>query len=127
MTGRKRADGALIAALASGTTVQAAAQRAGVSEATAQRRLRDPHVVAAIQDARDQMVERAVGVASDGLVAAAATLRKLLAADSDAIKLGAARSLLELGPKLKDFADLSREVAELKSDVEALKRQRGAR
>jgi hypothetical protein len=124
--GRKNADAALVAGLAAGLTVAGAAAKAGVSEATAYRRLQQPEFVAAVDKARDDMVERAVGVASDGLVAAAATLRKLLTADKDAIKLQAARALLELAPKLKDFADLSREVAALKQDVEALKR-RGAR
>ena len=39
---RKNADSALVAALAGGSTVEAAAHLAGVSQSTAYRRLKDP-------------------------------------------------------------------------------------
>jgi hypothetical protein len=40
------------------------------------------------------------------MTAAAATLRKLLKAEAETVRLGAARALLELGTKLRESAEL---------------------
>jgi hypothetical protein len=61
------------------------------------------------------MVERALGRLSDGMCEAAEKLRELLGARSEAVRLGAARSLLELGVKLRESVELERRVSELEA------------
>jgi transposase len=64
---RKRADAALLAALAGGATVRAAARKGAVSESTVYRRLRDREFRARVTEARAAMVERALGRTADGI------------------------------------------------------------
>ena len=59
------------------------------------------------------MVERAVAKMADGMADAADKLRQLLNADSESVRLGAARSLLELGVKLRESVELEERLAEL--------------
>jgi len=108
----------LVVALARGDTVSVAATAAGVSEATAYRRLREPEFRTQLNEARSAMVERAVARLADAATAAADTLRVLLSSDSDFAKLAAARSILELGVKLREHQDLGERVAALESRLE---------
>jgi hypothetical protein len=55
---------------------------------------------------------------------AADTLRQLLGAESAAVRLGAARSLLELGVRLRESVELQQELRELQEEVKALGEQR---
>lgn len=103
---RRKGDAALLLALAAGQTVRDAAQLAGVSEKTAARRLADPAFRRRMAALRAEMVARALGRMAEGMADAADTLRRLLTADADTIKLGAARSLLELGSKLRESVEL---------------------
>jgi hypothetical protein len=111
--GRQNADDALVAALASGATVQHAARRARLSARTVHRRLEDEAFRRRVREARAAMLRRASGRMAAGMTGAATTLRDLLNAKADTVKLGAARALLELGVKLQDAADLQERVAEL--------------
>ena len=52
---------ALIAALAAGASQLEAGRASGLSQSSVQRRLRDPKVVAAVDQARDDMARRATG------------------------------------------------------------------
>jgi hypothetical protein len=113
--GRKNADDALAIALASGLTVEDAARQAGLSERTAYRRLAVPGYRQRVAEARGEMVARALGRLADGMTAAADTLRQLLAASGDNVKLGAARALLELGVKLRESVELERRLADLEA------------
>ena len=115
---RKNGGVRLVVALARGDTVAAAATTAGVSEATAYRRLREPEFRTHLNEARSAMVERAVARLADAATAAADTLRVLLSSDSDFAKLAAARSILELGVKLREHQDLGERVAALESRLE---------
>jgi hypothetical protein len=110
---RRKGDAALVAALASGRTVRDAAKAAGVSEATAHRRLREPAFRQAVSEARGRMVENAVGQLADASTAAVATLRALLEAEADTVKLGAARAILEMGTKLRESVELEARIAAL--------------
>jgi hypothetical protein len=111
--GRKNADEALIVTIAGGATVQAAAQLCEVSERTIYRRLQDVAFKRRLTQARSDMVERALGHLASGSAEAAIVLRNLLAAESDSIKLGAARSILELGNKLRESVELEQRLAAL--------------
>lgn len=100
-------------ALASGQTVRDAALGAGVGERTATRRLADLDFRRKMYQLRAEMVERALGKMADGMAEAADTLRSLLRAEADSVRLGAARSILELGNKLRETVELETRIAEL--------------
>jgi hypothetical protein len=111
--GRFRADAALALALAGGSTVAEAAAAAGVSERTCYRRLENAEFRRQIAAARAAMFDSALGRLAGGMGDAAGALRKLLRAKSDSAKLGAARSILELGSKLREQVELAERLAEV--------------
>jgi len=117
--GRSGADDVLITLLASGTTRQAAAARAKVSERTLYRRLQDVTFRARIDEARADMVARASAMLTAAGMAAAETLIRLLRAESDAVKLSAASRILELGGRLRTDLELEARLAALEAQLEA--------
>jgi hypothetical protein len=116
---RKPEGETLVLALACGATVEAAAHQADVSERTVYRRLQDPKFRAQVRDARAEMVKRSAGMLT---AAAGESVRTLLALQKaptpPAVRLGAARAILELGIKV-------REMVELEARLEALEQQAG--
>jgi hypothetical protein len=104
--GRRKGDVALMLALAGGQAVRDAARLAGVGERTATRRVADAGFRRRVADLRAEMVARAAGQLADGMAAAAATLRGLLTAKSEPVRLAAARSILEIGNKLREAVEL---------------------
>jgi hypothetical protein len=116
--GRQNADEALALALASGKTARDAAAEIGIGERTVARRLADPMFRQRVHVLRGQMVTRALGRMADGMSEAADTLRGLLKAESEAVQLGAARSLLELGCKLREAVELEERVTALETKGE---------
>ncbi len=113
--GRRNADEALALALAAGKTVRDAAAEVGIGERTATRRWADPDFRQIVSRHRADMVGRAVGELADSMSAAATTLRVLLDCESPAIRLGAARSILELGVKIKEAVELDERVGALEA------------
>jgi hypothetical protein len=113
--GRRKADEALALALAAGQTLRAAAPAAGVSERTAARRWADPDFRLRVSELRGEMVHRALGRMADGMAEAADQMRALLAADSESVRLGAARALLELGVKLRESVELEARLVDLEA------------
>jgi hypothetical protein len=111
--GRRKGDAALVLALAGGQTARDSARAAGVGERTATRRLADPDFRRRVVETRAALVERATGQMADAMSAAAETLRGLLEARSEAVRLGAARAVLELGMKLRESAALEQRLNEL--------------
>jgi phage terminase small subunit len=122
--GRKGGDEALVSALAAGASPTAAAQQAGVSPRTAQRRLADPAFRQQVDAARNELLERTVGRLSAVGVLAADKLYALLEAASPSVQLGAARGALEFLLRGHEVAGLARQVAQLKAEVEGLSRGR---
>jgi len=116
--GRRNGDSALIAGLAAGAKVEDAARSAGMSGRTAYRRLEDPAFRRRVSEARGQALERALGRLADTSGAAAETLAALLSAESETARLGAARSILELGSKLRESAELEARIAALEAAAE---------
>ena len=114
---RRNADAAQVAALAGGATVQDAADTAGVGVATARRRLKEPAFRRQLDDARAEMIATAVARLSSAATDAAETLRALLKSDMDFAKLAAARSILELGAKLREHENLSDRVRALEEQL----------
>jgi hypothetical protein len=118
---RRNADPLLIAALAGGATNQDAARRAGVSEKTVYRRLDDPTFRQQVADARAGLVTRAVAMLAEAGTEAVRTLRALLADGTPpAVRLGAARAVLELGTRLRESEELERRLAALEEQQAAL-------
>jgi hypothetical protein len=106
-SGRRNADESLALAVAGGQTLRDAATVAGVSERTATRRWADAAFRRRVAELRAEMVARSVGRMADGMSDAADVLRQLLAPGTPpAVRLGAARALLELGTKLRESVEL---------------------
>jgi hypothetical protein len=114
----------LALALASGQTVRAAADATGIGERTATRRWADPDFRRRVGELRGDMVQRALGRMADGMAEAAHVLRALLDASTPpAVRLGAARTLLELGTKLRESVELEARIAALEAAEAALSRE----
>jgi hypothetical protein len=128
---RRKGDSALIAALAGGATVRDAAKTANLNESTVHRRLEDPDFRRAVHGARGALVAQAVGQLADASTEATSTLRALLRADAETVRLGAARSILELGTRLRETEELAARVVALEerqaSARQALAQQQQAR
>jgi hypothetical protein len=107
----------LAMALAEGDTVQAAAEKAGIGRTTAFRRLADPVFRQRIQTFRGDMIGRALGRMADAMTEGADVLRDLLKAQSESVRLGACRALLELGVKLRESVELEERLAALETRI----------
>jgi hypothetical protein len=117
--GRRNADEALATAVASGRTLRDAAADAGVGERTATRRWADPAFRLRVSELRAGLVRNALGRMADGMTEAADVLRQLLKAQSESVRLGAARSLLELGCKLRENVELEERLQALEAQLNA--------
>ena|SRR5437870_5565578 len=115
--GRRKGEAALLLALAAGQTVRDAASLAGIGERTATRRFAEPDFRRQVTQLRAGMVQRALGKLADAATEAVDTLRGLLAAGSESVKLGAARSILELGCKVKEAVELEERIAALEEST----------
>lgn len=107
--GRHNADTLLVSNLAVGHTYAAAAEAAGVSERTARRRMNDPIFRFQVEEARAEMLTRAVELASEAAVDAVGTLTRLMQSGrSEPVQLRAATTVLEFvgsrsGDRMSDF------------------------
>jgi hypothetical protein len=105
-------------ALACGATAENAARTASVSLRTVYRRLADPAFRTRLQGARADMVQRATGMLTAAALEAVKTLLGLQHASVPAaVRLGAARAVLEIGAKLREVADLEARLAALEQQV----------
>ena len=111
---RKKAEDALLAGWACGASVANAARQCGISERTVYRRLAEPGFKRRLQEVRADIMQRTLDVLSAGALESAKTLlalqKDLVAAQ---VRLGAARTVLELGLKLREQADLERRLQAL--------------
>jgi hypothetical protein len=94
-------------ALACGATVENAARKAGIGERTAYRRLADPAFQEQLASLRFETVQRTAAMLSAASLEAVKTLVTLQEPSVPAaVRLGAARSILELGSKLREMVEL---------------------
>jgi hypothetical protein len=116
--GRKKAEEILLLALACGATIETAAQKAGISRATAHRRLDDPEFQTQLKQIRSDMVQRTAGTLT---AAGSESVKTLLALQQPTIphatRLGAARSILEIGIKMREVADMEERLAALEQHM----------
>lgn len=118
MAQRKRNEDPLLLALACGATVEAAARQCGLSDRTVYRRLKDAEFRRRLEEVRGDMVRRSAGMLT---AAAGEAVRTLLALQKEsapaAVRLGAARAVLEIGMKLRQVAELEVRMTELEELV----------
>jgi hypothetical protein len=103
----------LVATLVCGATQDAAAVKAGVSSATVQRRLQNPDFKRRLAQARSEMVQRLAGNLTAASSEAVRALLDLIKSGSPTVRLGAARTILEIGARLRESADLEQRVLDL--------------
>jgi hypothetical protein len=121
--GRRNVDEVLVMTLACGATVEAAAQKAGVSRATVLRRLREPGFQQRLQEFLSDMVKRTAGMLTAASMEAVKTLLELQKTlVPPAVRLGAARSVIELGTKLRETAEFEARLAALEQRIEPKER-----
>ena len=105
--GRHIADDALVLSLACGATIEAAAGKAGVSFSTVNRRLSDPAFRSKIAVVRNDMIHRATAMLTAASMEAVKTLLDLQGKDvKGPTRLGAAKSVLEIGSRLRMESEL---------------------
>lgn len=100
---RTRGRQMLALGLARGLTVRDAAKEAGISERQAFRRLSDQTFQSEVRRLRDDIVHRTCSMLSEAGLAAVTTLKILMQeAPTDAVRLSAAKSVLDLGLRLRE-------------------------
>jgi hypothetical protein len=113
-------DDVLILSLACGATPEVAAQKAGVCVTTVYRRLHNPEFVKKLREARSEMMQRATAMLTAAAMEAVKTLLDLQAKNAPpATRLGAARSILELGNKLRHELELTARIEALEQQMKA--------
>jgi hypothetical protein len=118
---KKKADDGLVLALACGASPEGAAQKTGLSLRTVYRRLAEPAFRQRVEQARAEMVRRAAGLFTAAGLAALKTFTTLQeSASSEAVRLGAARAIIELGCKLRQAVEMNERMAALEARLEAL-------
>jgi hypothetical protein len=117
---RKKNEDPLLLALACGASVEAAARQCKLSERTVYRRLEDPEFKGRLDSVRSDMIQRSAGMLT---AAAGEAVRTLLSLQKDttpaAVRLGAARAILEIGIKLRQLVELEQRLAEVEEMVAA--------
>ena len=118
MSKARKADDALVLALACGLSAEQAAKQAGVSPATVYRRLQDPAFQQRAEELRHEMLTRAAAMLTAAGVESVRTLADLLTpAYAPAVRLTAARSILDLGVKLRSLVELEGRLLDLEDRV----------
>src|SRR5437016_3682851 len=110
---RNRGDELLLSTLAAGSPVEQAARAAGVSTRTAYRRLADPAFGRRLAQARDALITGALGELVECASEAVQTLRALLTASDERVRLGAAKATLEQLVRLRETLTLSQRLTAL--------------
>jgi hypothetical protein len=116
---RRKVDEVLLISFACGATIEGAASKANVSAATAKRRLLEEGFQRRLREIKDDMVKRAAAMLTAASMEAVKTLTQLLDRESPAaVRLGAARAILELGVRLRESAELHERIVQLEQHVQ---------
>jgi transposase len=110
----------LILALAAGASVREAAEQAGIGERTAYRRLADADFRRAVSEARGRMFDAARGRLAGLASKAAETLERLMESEKPAVALGAAKAVLEVGPRLRKSTEVEEGISRLEDEAEEI-------
>src|SRR5262245_22865676 len=105
--GKKKAVESIQTALACGARVEATARTVGVSTGTSYRRLHEPDFCQRVQELRAEIMQRAAGAMTAASTEAVKTLIYLLKPEVPAaVRLGAAKAVIELGLKIREITEL---------------------
>jgi hypothetical protein len=116
--GRRTTDELILTALVCGATLEAAAQKAGVSKSTVQRRLRDAEFCRRRQELSSEMVNRSAAAMTAAWPEAFKTLVGLLGSSvPPATRLGAVRLVFEMGIKLREVTDMEARLRALEEQM----------
>ena len=118
---RQGAERVLLQALACGATVENAARKAGMSERTAYRRLKDPTFLERLEQLRAQMVQRTAGMLTGAGMGAVKVLVDLQndAAVPAGVRRRSARDVLDMGLKFREIANLEQRLAAIEACLAA--------
>jgi hypothetical protein len=106
---RPENDSLVAVALASGLSLNAAAEQAGVCRKTVERRLADPAFRREVAEFRGQLIAAALGRLADNMTRAADAVAALLDDPDPRLRLRAARTLFNSGLRLRNLeAELAR-------------------
>jgi hypothetical protein len=109
-------------ALACGATVESAARQCRLSERTIYKRLKDPAFKNRLQEVRNDIIARTTGALTAAATESVRTLLELQkSASPPAVRLGAARAVLEIGIKLREAADLNKRLEEMEAEIARLR------
>lgn len=118
--GRKRADEAFLAAIACGASIDNAAAKAGFSKRTGFRRLQDPDFRKRLAELKADTVRRGAAMLTAATLEAIKTLLDLQSPSAPAAtRLGAARTIIELGVRLRESNDIEERLAALEKEHQA--------
>lgn len=112
---RRRGDDHLLVNLTAGMTVRDAARSAGMAERTAHRRLEDPQFRRRLETARRELIAMTVERMAVASTKAVDTLSELLDSETDSVRLGAARSILEIGMRMRQQYVLEKRLSALEA------------
>jgi DNA-binding PadR family transcriptional regulator len=116
---RKKADDPLLLVLACGATAENAARQCHLSVRTVYRRLEEPGFLRRLQEMKADMVKRTASALTAAGAEAVRTLLELMkSVNPPATRLGSARSVLEIGMKAREFAELEERLAMLEQRAE---------
>ena len=115
--GRRNADQALLKALACGVSNEAAASQAGVSPATVYRRRQNPDFCKQLDQLKSEMFQRTAAMLNAAGMESVKKLLELQKIASHAVQLGASRSILEIGAKFRESADLEKRLHDLEEHL----------
>lgn len=114
--GRKdQLDSLLAACLAAGKTVQAAATEVGVGERTVYRRLQETEFRGKVAALRGQMMDNVVGRLSEAAGQAFQKLQSLLEADSEPVRLGAAKAIMDQMLRMRESIEFETRLREMEA------------
>jgi hypothetical protein len=110
----KKADDALLLAIACGATVENAARQIGLHERTVYRRIKSPDFQRKLRVLRADMLGRTSAALTAAATEAVRTLLDLQKPGVQAaVRLGAARAILEIGAKVRETVELEARIAAL--------------
>lgn len=93
----------LLLSLACGATIEGAARQAGLSEKLVQQRLKNPEFQSRLQDVKHDLVQRTSSMLTAAAVESVKTLLDLQGkSHPPAVRHNAARTIIELGLKLRE-------------------------
>ncbi|HWB11012.1 MAG TPA: hypothetical protein VG826_17420 [Pirellulales bacterium] len=116
--GTPAGDEELILALAAGASVREAAERGGVGEGTVYRRLADADFRRAVSEARGGLFDAARGRLAGLASRAVETLQRLMESDKPSEALGAAKTVLEMGPRLSEATEAEERISRLEDEAD---------